>query len=215
MSRPVVDHQPGVLAEVLREFSPSCLVADAHPSVGTIGGLRTVDARHRIAGPALTVDVRPDELVDVLPVLGIARPGDVVVLACHGATELAMWGGLMATLSRMAGIAGVVVDGAIRDVDELREMGWPAWYRQANPRRCPPVDNPPVEVNVPVQIDSVVIRPGDIVVADENGVSIVPAQLATEVLEGVRRLLATEAKIRDKINSGMSLEQLLAEFGSL
>jgi 4-hydroxy-4-methyl-2-oxoglutarate aldolase len=77
------------------------------------------------------------------------------------------------------------------------------------------VDNPLVEFNLPVGIDSVVIRPADIVVADENGVSIVPAELATEVLDGVRRLLATEAKIRDKINSGMSLEQLLAEFGNL
>ena len=200
---------------MLAEFSPSCLVADAHPEVGTISGLRAVDRRHRIAGPALTVDVAPDSLVDVLPVLGLAKPGDVVVLACHGATQLAMWGGLMATLSRMAGIAGVVVDGAIRDVDELRELGWPAWYRQANPRRCPPVDDPLVGVNVPVEIDGVVIRPADIVVADENGVSIVPAELVSEVLDGVRRLLATEAKIRDKINSGVTLPRLLAEFGNL
>lgn len=208
----------GVFAEVLREFSPSCLVADAHPGVGTIGGLQTVNREHRIAGPALTIEVRPDVLVDVLPVLGLAKPGDVVVIACHGSTELAMWGGLMATLSRMAGIAGVVVDGAIRDVDELRALDWPAWYRRANPRRCPPAPpeiDPLDGMNVPVEVAGVLIRPGDYVVADENGVSIVAPELVPQVLDGVRTLLATEAKIRDKMNSGVKLPQLLAEFGSL
>jgi len=207
-----------LLAELLAEFSPSCLVADAHPGVGVIGGWRSVDPAHRIAGPALTVEVRPDQLVDVLPVLELARPGDVVVIACAGATELAMWGGLMATLSRMAGIAGTVVDGAIRDVDELRALDWPAWFRVANPRRCPPAppEVDPLEwMNRPVRVGGVPINPGDYVIADENGVSVVPPQLLGEVMAGVRRLLGTEARIRDRINAGIRLPQLLAEFGSL
>jgi 4-hydroxy-4-methyl-2-oxoglutarate aldolase len=205
-------------AQVLREFSPSCLVTDAHPGVGAIGGLRAVDPGHRIAGPALTVDVPPDELVDILPVLGLARPGDVVVIACHGVTGLAMWGGVMATLGRMAGLAGVVVDGAVRDVDELRALGFPAWYRDTHPRRCPPAGPrgaAPFRANVPVRIGEAAVHPGDIVVADENGVGVVPAGAAGAVLDGVRLLLAKEADIRGRITAGTTLPELLAEFGHL
>lgn len=210
--------QSGVFGDLLGEFSPSCLVADAHPEVSTLGGWQLVDRRHRIAGRALTIDVPMDSVVDVVPVLALAQPGDVVVIACHGATELAMWGGLMTTLASMAGVIGTVVDGSIRDVDELRELGWPAWYRQTSPSRCPPAPpgvDPLAWMNVPVRIGAVTIRPGDYVVADENGVSIVPPKLAGTVAERVSELLATEAAIRERIAGGVRLEQLVAEFGGV
>lgn len=205
------------LGFVLDEFSPSCLVADADPAVGGIGGLRTVDTTHRVVGPALTVQVDPDQLVDIAPLLGSARPGDIVVVACGGMTSVAMWGGVMAILAEMAGIAGVVVDGAIRDVDELRALGFPAWYRESHPRRCPPAElsGLPVHADVPVRIDEVTIHPGDYVVADENGVSVVPADRVDAVVEGVRALLRTEASIKDTIRSGRTLIELLADFGHL
>jgi 4-hydroxy-4-methyl-2-oxoglutarate aldolase len=193
--------------ELLAEYSPSCLVADAGPEIGVIGGLLSIKQTHKVAGPALTVNLPPDGLVDILPVLPKAQPGDVVVLACHGNVEMAMWGGLMTTLSQMAGIAGTVVDGAIRDVDELRDMDFPIWYRSAMPRRCPAtVANPsePVQVNRPVVIDRNTIAPGDIVVADENG-----------VLDATRDLLKKEAGIRAKIINGATLPELLAQFGQL
>ncbi|MFD7102563.1 RraA family protein [Streptomyces celluloflavus] len=205
--------------EVLRaEYSPSCLVADAQERVGAIGGLRSVKREHRVIGPALTIDLPEDDLVDILPVLPTAQPGDVIVLACHGNTRMAMWGGLMATLSQMAGIAGAVVDGAVRDVDELRDLDFPIWYRTTMPRRCPaaaPAAGRPVRVNVPIVIDGAVIEPGDIIVAEENGVGVVPPALADEVLAATRQLLAKESVIRDKINDGATLNQLLAEFGYL
>lgn len=207
---------PEGFAAVLREFSPSCLVSDAHPSVGAAGGFRTVDPTHRIAGPALTVAVPPDGLVDVVAVLARARPGDVVVIDCAGATDLAMWGGLMTTLARMAGVAGVVVDGAIRDVDELRAADWPAWFRAAHPTRCPPAPaGTRLHIGVPVRIGPVPVRAGDTVVADENGVAVVPAELTRDVLAAVRRLLDHEAVVRDKITAGMTLAELFAEFGHL
>ncbi|UGY94320.1 RraA family protein [Streptomyces gobiensis] len=212
----VVDALCGML---LPEYSPSCLVADAHPRVGAIGGLLPVKREHRVIGPALTVDLPEDGLVDILPVLPTAQPGDVIVLACHSNTRMAMWGGLMATLSQMAGIAGAVVDGAIRDVDELRDLDFPVWYRATMPRRCPPAAPPdtdtPVQVNVPVLIDGELVQPGDIVVAEENGVGVVPPALADEVLAATRQLLAKESVIRDKINNNATLAELLAEFGHL
>jgi 4-hydroxy-4-methyl-2-oxoglutarate aldolase len=204
--------------ELLAEYSPSCLVADAGPEISTIGGLLSIKSTHKVTGPALTVNLPTDGLVDILPMLPKAQPGDVVVLACHGNVEMAMWGGLMTTLSQMAGIAGAVIDGAIRDVDELRDLDFPIWYRSAMPRRCPATianQSEPVQVNLPVVIDGNTISPGDIVVADENGVSVVSPALAGHALDATRELLIKEAGIRDRITAGVTLPELLAQFGHI
>ncbi len=203
---------------VLKEYSPSCLVTDARKRVGAIGGLLPVTASHKIAGPALTVNLSIDDLVDCMPVLARARPGDVIVLAAHGCTRTAMWGGLMSTLSLKAGIAGGIVDGAIRDVDEIRDLDFPVWYRGTVPRPSPTAVHDrtePVQVNVPVVINGEVINPGDIVVADENGIAVVPPAIAEDVLAGTKMNIAKEKVIRDKISSGASVNELLAEFGHL
>lgn len=203
---------------VLKEYSPSCLVTDARRRVGAIGGLYPVKPHHKVAGPALTVDLSIDDLVDCMPVLKLAQPGDVVVVACHETTRTAMWGGLMSTLSLKAGIAAGIVDGAIRDVDEIRDLDFPVWYRSTVPRPSPTLVHDrtePVRVNVPVIVDGQVIAPGDIVVADENGIAVVPAASAEEVLAGTQRQIEKERVIREKINSGATLEQLLKEFGHL
>jgi 4-hydroxy-4-methyl-2-oxoglutarate aldolase len=204
--------------EVLNEYSPSCLVTDARRRVGAIGGLLPVKPGHKIAGPALTVNLAIDDLVDCMPVLATARPGDVIVLACHRSTRTAMWGGLMSTLSQKAGVAAGIVDGAIRDVDEIRDLDFPVWYRGTVPRPSPTAVHDrtePVQVNVPVVLDGQVIEPGDIVVADENGIAVVPAALAEDVLAGTRMNISKEKVIREKINSGASVTDLLAEFGHL
>ncbi|MFF9644141.1 RraA family protein [Kitasatospora aureofaciens] len=204
--------------EVLREYSPSCLVTDAQGRMGAIGGLLPVKPSQKIAGPALTVNLSIDNLVDCMPLLAKAQPGDVIVVACHETTRTAMWGGLMSTLSLKAGIAGGIVDGAIRDVDEIRDLEFPVWYRSTVPRPSPSAEHnrtEPVQFNVPVVIDGQIIAPGDIVVADENGIAVVSADAADDVLEGTRRQIAKERLIREKINSGATLQQLLTEFGHL
>ncbi|MFD4371323.1 RraA family protein [Streptomyces sp. NPDC058486] len=203
---------------VLAEYSPSCLVTDARRRVGAIGGLLPVKHHHKIAGPALTVNLSIDDLVDCMPVLTRARPGDVIVVACHETTRTAMWGGLMSTLSRQIGIAAGIVDGAIRDVDEIRDLDFPVWYRSTVPRPSPTAVHDrtePVQVNVPVVIDGQVINPGDIVVADENGIAVVPQGDAETVLAHTRMNIDRERVIRDKIASGLSVAELIAEFGHL
>lgn len=104
LNRPPLETVEGFRA-VLAEYSPSCLVTDARRRVGAIGGLLPVKHHHKIAGPALTVNLSIDDLVDCMPVLAQAQPGDVIVVACHGTTRTAMWGGLMSTLSRQIGVA--------------------------------------------------------------------------------------------------------------
>lgn len=203
---------------VLDEYSPSCLVTDARRRVGAIGGLLPVKPHHKIAGPALTVNLSIDDLVDCMPVLGRAQAGDVIVLACHGCTRTAMWGGLMSTLSKQIGIAAGIVDGAIRDVDEIRDLDFPVWYRHTVPRPSPTaVHNrtEPVQVNVPIVVGGEVIEPGDIVVADENGIAVVPSGIAQQVLDGTRMQIDKERTIREKINSGATVSDLLAQYGHL
>lgn len=204
--------------EVLNEYSPSCLVTDARRRVGAIGGFTTVRPEHKVAGPALTVNLSIDDLVDTMPVLATAKPGDIIVVAAHGSRLTAMWGGLMSTLSLKAGIAAGIVDGYVRDVDEIRDLNFPLWYRGTIPRPSPTaVHNrtEPVQVNVPVVVGGQVINPGDIVVADENGLAVVPQDLAADVLEGTRHQIGKERVIREKINSGASVTDLLTEFGHL
>ncbi|GGK22189.1 hypothetical protein GCM10010124_13350 [Pilimelia terevasa] len=204
--------------EVLAEYSPSCLVTDARRRVGAIGGFQTVRPQHKVAGPALTVNLSIDDLVDCMPVLSRAEPGDIIVVACHGTAITAMWGGLMSTLSLKAGIAAGIVDGAVRDVDEVRDLDFPLWYRGTVPRPSPTAVHDrtePVQVNVPVVVGGQVINPGDILVADENGIAVVPPDLAPEVLEGTRRNIEKERLIREKISSGATVTQLLREFGHL
>jgi 4-hydroxy-4-methyl-2-oxoglutarate aldolase len=153
-----------------------------------------------------------------MPVLTLAVPGDVIVVACHGSIRTAMWGGLMSTLSLRAGIAAGIVDGYIRDVDEIRDLDFPVWYRGTVPRPSPTAVHTrtePVQVNVPVVIDGQIIAPGDLIVADENGLAVVPAGEAREILDGAWKQVEKEHKIRDLISSGVGLQQLLAEFGHL
>ncbi|MDV5142780.1 RraA family protein [Streptomyces sp. SBC-4] len=217
LNRPPEEIVEGFRA-VLAEYSPSCLVTDARRRVGAIGGLLPVKHHHKIAGPALTVNLSIDDLVDCMPVLARAQPGDVVVVACHGTTRTAMWGGLMSTLSRQIGLAAGIVDGAIRDVDEIRDLDFPVWYRSTVPRPSPTAVHDrtePVQVNVPVVIDGQVINPGDIVVADENGIAVVPQGEAETVLVHTRMNIDRERVIREKISSGLSVAELIAEFGHL
>ncbi|MER8235832.1 RraA family protein [Streptomyces sp. NPDC101490] len=217
LNRPPQETVDGFRA-VLAEYSPSCLVTDARRRVGAIGGLLPVKHHHKIAGPALTVNLSIDDLVDCMPVLRQAQPGDVIVVACHGTTRTAMWGGLMSTLSRQIGIAAGIVDGAVRDVDEIRDLDFPVWYRSTVPRPSPTAVHDrtePVQVNVPVVIDGQVINPGDILVADENGIAVVPKDEAETVLARTRMNIDRERVIREKISSGLSVAELIAEFGHL
>jgi 4-hydroxy-4-methyl-2-oxoglutarate aldolase len=217
MCRPAPELIAG-FRDVLAHYSPSCLVTDARRRVGAIGGLLPVKPDHKIAGPALTIGMSIDDLVDPMPVLAQAQPGDVVIVACHETKRTAMWGGLMSTLSMKAGVAAGIVDGAIRDVDEIRELDFPVWYRSTVPRPSPTAVHDrvePVQVNVPVVIDGQVITPGDIIVADENGIAVVPAAIAKDVLAGTHHQVYKEQLIRKKINSGATLGELLSEFGHL
>lgn len=204
---------------LLKVYSPSCVVADAQQRAGVMrSSLRPLTTEARFAGPALTVRMEPGNQVDCLDALAVAIAGDVIVVDAAGETETSIWGGLMTGLCQMKGVVGAVVDGAIRDTDEIRDLGFFIFSKAIVPRSThTPFSGrmEPLEVNVPIQCGGVLVRPGDIVIGDEIGVTVVPLEQAPEVLAAAQAQAEKEEQTRARIREGKSVEKLLAEFGRL
>ena len=172
----------------------------------------------RFAGVALTVRLYPGDLVDCLDALAVAQAGDVILVDAAGETETSIWGGLMAGLCLQKKVVGAVVDGAIRDTDEIKALGFPIFSRAIVPRSThSPYSKrmEPIEVNVPIHCGGALVSPGDIVLADEIGIVVVPQSQAQDVLARAQALAAQEEVTRQRIREGKTVEQLLAEFGRL
>ena len=204
---------------LLKVYSPSCVVADAQQRAGVMhSNLRPLTTEARFAGPALTVRMEPGNQVDCLDALAVAIAGDVIVVDAAGETETSIWGGLMTGLCQMKGVVGAVVDGAIRDTDEIRDLGFFIFSKAIVPRSThTPFSGrmEPLEVNVPIQCGGVLVRPGDLVIGDEVGVTVVPFEHAAEVLAGAQAQAEKEEQTRVRIREGKSVEELLSEFGRL
>jgi regulator of RNase E activity RraA len=205
--------------ELLKVYSPSCVVADAQERAGVMRSyLRPLTNDTRFVGPALTVRLEPGNQVDCLDALSVAQEGDVVVVDAAGETETSIWGGLMSGLCKMKGVTGAVVDGAIRDTDETRDLGFFIFSKAIVPRSThSPYSGrmDPIEINVPIQCAGILVRPGDLVLGDEIGVVVIPLENAAEVLAAARAQADKEEQTRAKIREGKTVEELLAEFGRL
>lgn len=205
--------------DLLQIYSPSCVIADAQQRAGVLHSyIKPIDREKRFAGVALTVRMEPGNQVDCLDALSVAQEDDVIVVDAAGETETSIWGGLMAGLCQMKGVVGAVVDGAIRDTDEIRDQGFPIFAKAIVPRSThTPFSGrmEPIEINVPIQCAGVLVNPGDIVIGDEVGVTVVSLDSAREVLEAARKLAEAEERTRARIREGKTVEELLAEFGRL
>lgn len=216
-TRPAQEHLAG-FRELLSIFSPSCVVADCMERSGVLrSDIRPLfDAR--FVGAALTVKLYPGDLVDCLDALAVAQAGDAIVVDAAGETETSIWGGLMAGLCQQKGVVGAVVDGAIRDIDEIKALHFPIFSRAIVPRSThSPYSKrmEPIEVNVPIHCGGVLVYPGDIVLADEIGVVVVPREQAGDVLARAQAQAAQEEATRQRIRQGKIVEEILAEFGRL
>jgi regulator of RNase E activity RraA len=153
-----------------------------------------------LCGVAVTVNARPGDNLMVHKALEVARPGDVVVVSTNGNTTSAIFGELMGTAAVEAELGGIVVDGAIRDVSGLADLGFPAFSRSVTPGGCD--KDGPGEINVPIACGNTVVMPGDIIVGDEDGVAVVPREDAAEVLVLVLALEEREKKRIAAIHAG-------------
>jgi len=154
-----------------------------------------------VCGVAVTVSARPGDNLMVHKALEVATPGDVVVVSTNGNTTSAIFGELMGTAAVGVHVGGIVVDGAIRDVDGLKALGLPAYSRSVTPGGCD--KDGPGEINVPISCGNTVVMPGDLVIGDEDGVVVVPREDAATILEAVIVLEANEAKRIAAIGAGV------------
>jgi len=197
----------------------SCAVSDAldrHGIRGVLDGLGPVAARGIMAGRAVTVQLGPPPApLSDHPArhLGTATidtsgPEDVVVVAHQGRTDCAGWGGLLSRAAARRGVAGIVVDGAVRDLAEARATGLRVHARASTPvtARGRAVEH---AWGRPVQLSGVVIHPGDLVLADEGGAVVVPLSRAEDVLATAERIAATEAAMAEAIDAGMPVSAVM------
>jgi 4-hydroxy-4-methyl-2-oxoglutarate aldolase len=215
------ERDAGLLAkfeEVAKCYSASCVFADVQYRTGVMHSAIKAAFPAKAVGQALTVQLSKGDLVDPLKALEMGHPGDLIVVDAGGDTETSVCGGLMGGLAKNRGIRGMIVDGAGRDTDELRALGWPIWTRAITPRGTHTMFSGRKEelsINVPITCGGVVVRPGDFVVADEIGITVVPSGKAAEVLKLAREQAEREQKTREWVAQGKTVEDLLREFGRI
>jgi len=179
-------------------------VATVHEAAGRVGivdvPLIRVVPGSRVAGPARTALCQPGDNTMVHAAVAHARPGDVLVLTSTEPAPVALVGELLATQAQRQGVAGVLVDGAIRDLDELAELGLPIWTRHVRAQGA--TKGQVGKLDVPVVVGRVEIRPGDLVVLDGDGALVLPAERLDEVLPLAVERTERETAMRRRYQDG-------------
>lgn len=195
IQRPAVN-----IIEELKQY-PTPNIADAMGRFRVMDpGMKPVDPQMVLAGPAVTVMVRPGDNLMLHKAMELAQPGDILVVNSFGCTNTAVWGGLMTRSAMKVGIAGLIVDGAVRDGEDMTDLGFPVFSRTVVGSGCD--KDGPGEINFPISCGGVVVIPGDIIVASREGIVVVPAADAEYVLEQTKMVGAREEKRVAEIAAG-------------
>ena len=191
--------EAAVIEELMKYPTPN--IADAMGRFRVRApGIKPIDEDNLIAGPAITVMCAPGDNLMFHKALELARPGDVIVGNYFGADNTAGFGGLMARTASKIGLGGLVIDGAVRDIDDFRELRLPAFSRTTIASGC--FKDGPGEVNFPISCGGVVVMPGDVIVGSKEGVVVVPKDDAEYVLKETKAQAAREEKRIREIEEG-------------
>jgi len=214
-----------ITLSMMRESLYAAVVADALDSLGfrnqsprvelrpfTSDKLLVGRCKTTLWGDMYHEDPRPYELE--LQAVDSCQAEEVIIAAAHGSLHSALWGELLSTASRNTGCLGAVVDGAIRDVAQIRKMGFPVFargtsvYDSQNRQRV-------IDVDVPVEIAAVQFCPGDLVFADLDGVVVVPQRIEQEAIRRAWDKVHAENRTRDAIRDGMKATDAYEKYGVL
>ena len=181
---------------------PSSILADVAGRRGGLHGrIAPLAPGMRFAGPAITVEVRPGDNLMIHAAMAVAQPGDVIVVDGKGDLSSALMGEIMSQQCMALGIAAVVIDGAVRDSEAIRELGFPMYAAGLNPNG--PTKFVPGRLNHPISIGGVTVYPGDLVVGDADGVTVIERSKAAAMLPLAVSKVAAETKriadIRNRI----------------
>ena len=205
------------MTEIIRDFdrvSPdvvakaatfqAAILADVAGRRGTMHGrIAPVAPEMKCAGPAFTIEVRPGDNLMIHTAMTLARPGDVLVIDGKGDRTCALMGAIMINACKKLGFAGVVIDAAIRDSLELRELGFPVFAVGANPNG--PTKFVPGRINWPISCGDIAVSPGDLIVADADGVAVFEREKAASLLEPAAKKTADETARIAAIKQGKEL----------
>jgi len=207
-------------ATLLAQFTAldTAAVSDALDTCGLPpgqGGLRPMWGRPKVAGFAVTAELEP--LVGehggahiLTGAIAGAGPDNVIVVANGGRIDVSSWGGILSIGAAVRSVRGVITDGACRDVGQAREVGFPVFARSQVPVTARGRLRQK-SAGEPVLVGDVTVRPGDVVMADEGGVVVVPRERATEVLDAAQRVAGREAVIEAEVRAGIPLPQAMRD----
>lgn len=210
---------------MMRERFTSAVVCDALDAAGFPNqspriALRQLTVPSVLVGRCKTtlwadmahVDPKPYELE--LKAVDTCQPDDVLIAAAGGSMRSGIWGELLSTAARNAGCVGAIVDGAVRDVRQMAEMSFPVYalgtiiYDSKDRQRV-------IDIDVPVEIDGVAFHPGDLVIADLDGVVVVPRAVEADVVQAAWAKVNAENEVRDAIKAGMPATEAFEKYGVL
>ncbi len=195
-----------VSAEVAKKAAefPSSILADVAGRRGALSGrIAPLAPSMRFSGPAITVEVRPGDNLMIHAAMAIAKPGDVILVDGRGDLTSALMGEIMSQQCVALGVAGVVIDGAVRDCEAIRELGFPMYAAGLNPNG--PTKFVPGRLNHPISIGGVTVNPGDLVVGDADGVTVIERDKAEAMLPLAAEKVAMETKRIADIKSRKAL----------
>lgn len=182
-------------------------ITDAAHRKGAMVGLRPViKPGTKMVGRAVTVRTADGDWAKPVEAIDVAKPGEVIVVDAHGGTT-AVWGELASWSSKVKGLAGVVVDGAVRDIPDILEMGFPAFARHTSPHAGEPKGHG--EIGTDIVCGGQPVSTGDWVIGDESGVVVVPKERAVEIANRAVNVYETENRLREEIQRGSTLSKQL------
>lgn len=192
------------LVSILKEVSAPN-ISDAMHRKGAMRDIHPINLGTKIVGTAVTVQTFAGDWAKPVEAIDTAGPGNVIVIY-NGSNSIAPWGGLATLSCKIKGIEGVVIDGAVRDVDEIRAMNYPVFSSGITPNAGEPKGMG--EINAEIVCGGQTVRPGDYIVGDESGVVVIPKERAYEIARRAKEVEKMESRLYEEIRRGKTLSQV-------
>jgi len=201
-----IERVPGDLVESMRAL-PTATISEAYVSKGALFNyIKPIRTGMKLCGSVITVKARPGDNLLVHKAIYVARPGDVLLIDTESFVEGGFWGGIMSEAAQQRGIEGLVTDGAVRDTEEISEMGFPVFCQavsiKGTTKTCLGT------INHPIHFGGIKIRPGDLIVGDADGVVVVARDDVSEVLEKAKEREEKEKRISSQLRHGKTTLEL-------